>query len=234
MLTPLRTSAPLHTAFLATLLALATSPLQAQSLPSNYHTVLENSDVLVQRVHYGPHEFVPMHDHYAVTTVLVYLNDSGVVEIAHEPKPGDTEPDIIKRPPTHAGAFRIGPAAFERHSVRNLGDVPSDFFRVELKKYPPDALKDQVRGPAPTPPLHDGATTEYKDAHLRIDRLICAALHPCSFSKEPLPSVVISIPTPDELAHDPRLATWLQPNAAWTTTSSRDHAQYLRIVLLQP
>jgi hypothetical protein len=218
-------------------LAATTFTAAAQSptpLPANYKTVLENSDVLVQRVHYGPHEFVPPHDHYAVVTVLVYLNDSGVVELAHDPKPGDTEPDVVKRPPTHTGAFRIGPAAFERHSVRNLGDVPSDFFRVELKKYPPDALKDQVRGPAPTPPLHDGVTTEYKDAHLRIDRIVCKAATLCNVDADPAPSVLITIPTPEELNKDPRLAQWIPAAAHLVITTSNDHAQYLRILLLQP
>ena len=215
------------------LLVLMATGLAAQSLlPPNYKTVLDNPDVLVQRVHYGPHEFIPPHDHYAVVTVLVYLNDSGVVELAHDPKPGDTEPDVVKRPPTHTGAFRIGPAAFERHSVRNLADVSSDFFRVELKKYPADALKDQVRGPAPTPPLHDGVTTEYKDAHLHIDRIICNASTPCSVGTDPAPSVLITIPTPDELAKEPRLERWVKPNEHVVITTSRDHAQYLRILLL--
>jgi hypothetical protein len=217
---------------LATILPLAIASMAAAqtaaSLPSNYKTVLENPDVLVQRVHYGAHEFVPMHDHYAVTTVLVYLNDSGVVEIAHD-GPGA---EVIKRPPTHTGAFRIGPAAFERHSVRNLGDVPSDFFRVELKKYPPDALKEQVRGPAPTPPLHDGVAAEYKDAHLRIDRITCKAAIPCSVDADPAPSVLITIPAPEDLAKDPQLARWVPAGSRIVITTSQDHAQYLRILLL--
>ena len=67
---------------LLTTTALAQSP---QSLPPNYQTILDNPDVLVMRVHYGPHEFVPMHDHSAYPTVYVYLNDSGEVRIDHEP-----------------------------------------------------------------------------------------------------------------------------------------------------
>ena len=53
-------------------------------LPPNYKTTLDNPDVIVMKVHYGPHEFVPMHDHTAFPTVYVYLNDSGEVEIKHE------------------------------------------------------------------------------------------------------------------------------------------------------
>jgi len=55
-------------------------------LPPNYKVILDNESVLVQRVHYGPHELVPLHDHPAVATVYVYLNHSGVVDIAHRPK----------------------------------------------------------------------------------------------------------------------------------------------------
>jgi hypothetical protein len=202
----------------------------AQSLPSNYKTVFENRDVLVQRVHYGPHEFIPMHDHYSVVTVLVYLNDSGVVELAHDGPDAET----VKRPPTHTGAFRIGPATFERHSVRNLGDAPSDFFRVELKTLPLDWLKEQVRGPAPTPPLQDGVTTEYKDARLRVERVVCVANTPCSIDPESAGSVLITIPTPAEFSKEPQLARWIAPGEHVVLTSSRDHAQYLRILTSPP
>jgi hypothetical protein len=35
------------------------------TLPDNYKTIFENQDLLVMHVHYGAHEFVPMHDHSA-------------------------------------------------------------------------------------------------------------------------------------------------------------------------
>ena len=47
--------------------ALAQTP---QPLPKNYQTILDNSDVLVMRVHYGPHEKVPVHNHPAIPTVF--------------------------------------------------------------------------------------------------------------------------------------------------------------------
>ena len=129
-------------------LALLTATALAQSpLPKNYKTILDNHDLLVMRVHYGPHEFVPMHDHSAYPTVFVYLNDSGPVRIDHAPPVAFS----VTRPPTHTGAFRIAPGMIERHSITNLSDLPSDFLRVELKTIPPTDLKEVTRGEVPSP-----------------------------------------------------------------------------------
>jgi hypothetical protein len=123
-------------------------PQTPQPLPPNYKTIFENSDVLVMRVHYGAHEFVPMHDHPSVSTLYVYLSDSGVVDIMHEGPNGLT----VHRPPTHIGAFRIAPGLAERHSVRNVSDTDSDsdFLRVELKRIAlPDLPEAGKHVPAP-------------------------------------------------------------------------------------
>ncbi len=77
-----------------------------QPLPKNYKTILNNHDLLVMRVHYGPHEIVPMHDHSAYPALYVYLNNSGEVRIDHEPPHAFS----VTRPPTHIGAFRLAPA----------------------------------------------------------------------------------------------------------------------------
>lgn len=223
---------PANIAFSALLLLTSAVTAQTAPLPANYQTVLDNPTVLVQRVHYGAKEFVPPHDHYPVVTVLVYLNDSGVVELAHDPKPGDTEPAVIKRPATHTGGWRIGPAAFERHSVRNLGNVPSDFFRVELKQVPHDWLKDQVRGPVPPSKPHPGAATEYTDARIEIQRIGCPALTPCRMPAVAAPSVLIRIPAGEDLSRERVLVHWLDASQPLSLTHSAD-AQYLRILLPQ-
>src|SRR5271154_2724890 len=123
--------------FIALTAALSSVTLSAQTspapLPPNYKTTFQNADVLVMRVHYGAHEFVPMHDHSAYPTLYVYLNDSGEVEIKHEGPDGFT----VTRPPTHTGASRISPGMAERHSVTSHSDTASDFLRVELKHIPP-------------------------------------------------------------------------------------------------
>ena len=157
--------------FFAAGIAAVGSDTQTAPLPKNYKTTLENSDVLVMRVHYGAREFVPMHDHSAYPTVYVYLNDSGEVEIRHE---GD-EP-AVKRPPTHAGAFRVAPGVAERHSVTNLGDVPSEFLRVELKKA---TVPTMFRGSPPAMPLVAGTRVEFQDAALRVERTVCAEKGVC-------------------------------------------------------
>ena len=141
--------------------------------------------MLVMRVHYGAREFVPMHDHSAYPTVYVYLNDSGEVEIRHE---GD-EP-AVKRPPTHAGAFRVAPGVAERHSVTNLGDVPSDFLRVELKKA---SVATMFRGSAPVMPLVAGTRVEFQDAALRVERTVCAETAVCVFPAAGARSLLIAV-----------------------------------------
>jgi len=131
-----------------TLALLTTTALAQSSLPKNYKTILNNHDLLVMRVHYGPHEFVPMHDHSAYPTVFVYLNDSGPVRIDHEPPASFS----VTRLPTHTGAFRIAPGMTERHSITNLSDEPSDFLRVEFKTILPTDLKQVTRGEVPSSP----------------------------------------------------------------------------------
>jgi hypothetical protein len=158
-------------------------------LPPNYKVILDSSDVLVQRVHYGPHEFVPMHDHPAATTVYVYLNDSGVVDITHEGPAGST----VHRPPTHAGAFRISPGNFERHSVQNTSDLPSDFLRIELKNIPPGSITSDFRGPAPGQPYISGTSIVFERPGIRIERIVCASPEDCVIPAEKLPSLIARI-----------------------------------------
>lgn len=178
-------------ASIAACLVLASVSAQAQSLPSNYKTTFENADIIVMHVHYGAHEFVPMHDHSAYPTVYVYLNHSGEVDLKHEGPHAFT----AHRPPTHTGAFRISPGMAERHSVTNLGDVPSDFLRVELKSIPPNDLKKVFRGKAPAKPAIPGTRTEFQDAALKIERTQCPATEPCTIPATGPRSLLVSIGT---------------------------------------
>jgi len=218
-------------------LALLVSSAFAQSpapLPPNYKPILNNADVLVQRVHYGPHEFVPMHDHPAVTTIYVYLNDSGVVDIAHENGP------TLHRPPTHTGAFRVSPGNFERHSVQNTSDLPSDFLRIELKYLPVHSLPAEFRGEAPKEPFHSGTETLYDNPALRVERILCAPTEKCGDQTENAPSVLVLIPlkSTSEPAQNPVI--WLPANedlSAIKNMSAFKDAQepyeILRIILLK-
>ena len=158
-------------------------------LPPNYKTIFENPDVLVMHVHYGAHEFVPMHDHPAVATLYVYLNDAGEVDIIHEGPNAVT----AHRPPTHTGAFRIAPGIAERHSVQSNSDTDSEFLRVEFKRISlsdlPEAGKHVATPATPSP----GTQTDFQNADLRIDRILCATDKPCVPAPTKQRSLLIAI-----------------------------------------
>jgi hypothetical protein len=162
------------------------------AFPNNYRKVLDNPDVTVLRVHYGPHEEVGVHDHSDHPTVYVYLNDSGPVRFVHEP-----ENVILTRPPTHTGAYRVSPGRRERHSLVNLSDRPSDYLRVELKKVPLGTLKREFRGSAPEQ-LVQGTKVEFDDPVLRIERVVCDPGGSCPLPEEDSPSVLVAF-SPSEL-----------------------------------
>ena len=162
-----------------------------KAFPQSYKLVLNSPQFAVLRVHYGPHQKVGMHDHSAFSTVYVYLNDSGPVRFHH---PEEAEPFDAVRPPTHAGAFRVSPGRRERHSVENLGDLPSDYLRVELKQFPPHTIAREFRGRAPKPPLVPGTTVAYAGPQLRIDRIICPSRGDCELPYPNRDVLLIRIP----------------------------------------
>jgi hypothetical protein len=175
-----------------------------------------------------------MHNHSAYPTVYVYLNNSGEVEIAHE---GPKAFKVV-RPPTHAGAFRISPSMAERHSVTNLSDTASDFLRVELKSIPQSDLKEVVRGEVPSP-LSPGTRTEFEDAALKIDRIVCPAASPCSATSTAPRSLLVAI-TPQRIETTAGKRSlrvgdvfWLSGNGDKAPRLSAG-AQSLRIALLYP
>jgi hypothetical protein len=218
-----------------TLALLTTTAVAQSSLPKNYQTILDNPDVLVMRVHYGPHEFVPMHDHSAYPTVYVYLNDSGEVRIDHEPPNAFS----VTRPPTHIGAFRIAPGMKERHSITNLSDLPSDFLRVEIKTLPPTDLKQVTRGEVPSPNL-PGIHTEFDDPALHIDRIICPPTVPCEAAPSssrslliPLTDLKLSPPSAGHHSFSLGEVAWISANTKKPLQLSPG-AQAIRITLLYP
>src|SRR5271155_1209234 len=179
--------------YLALLLLAPVSCLAQQNssaLPPNYKTILENSSFKIIRVHYGPHEKIPVHDHPDTPTVYVYLNHSSPVRISHEE---EAKPFSIVRPPTQKGAFRVSPGRVERHSIENLGDLESDFLRVELLgvRLGDDTL--EFRGPAPDDLSHNLSKTEFSSPRLSIRRIICAEKAPCSIPASSARSVIVAL-----------------------------------------
>ena len=214
----------------------AQNPVSA--FPQNYRLVLDNKDVAVLRVHYGPHETVGIHDHSAYTTVYIYLNDSGPVLFHHK----EAKPFEITRPPTHTGAFRVSPGRIERHTVKNLSDLSSEFVRVELKRMPIRTLRDEFRGPAPDQPLTPGTSTVYQQRPLEVQRTICAPNSGCTLAASLYPSVLIAIQPLTVQVNQENLALTSAQPAAWIPVgassslhnSSTAPVQALRLILRKP
>jgi hypothetical protein len=160
------------------------------ALPPNYKTVLEDRTFRIIRVHYGPHEKVPVHDHPDTPTVYVYLNNSSPVRIVHEE---EKPPFTLVRPPTQKGAFRISPGRLERHSIENLGDLESDFLRVELLglRLGDDTL--EFRGKAPSDLSHNLSAIEFSSPRLSVIRTLCADKSPCSVPASQRASVIVAL-----------------------------------------
>ena len=117
--------------FLTALLLLVSFSAVAQDAvkvdPKHYKVELENNQVRVLRIHYGPHEKSVMHQHPA--SVAVFLTD------------GDskfTTPDG-KTTESH---FKAGQIMWEdagKHLPENTGDKPFELILVELKAGPAPA-----------------------------------------------------------------------------------------------
>jgi hypothetical protein len=145
--------------------------------PANYRLALDNADVRVVKVHYGPHEKLGMHNHSQFPTIYVYLNDSGSVRFSHDEIPAF----IMTRPPVTKGSFRVSPGRVEKHEVENLDDKPSDYLRIELKKLPLNGTLHPVRGAAPAH-LEQGDKEEFSSPELSIHRIVCSVGAPCASS----------------------------------------------------
>lgn len=204
------------------------------TLPNNYRKVLDNPDVTVLRVHYGPHERVAVHDHSDHPTVYVYLSDSGPVRFVHEP-----ENVILTRPPTQTGSYRVSPGRRERHSVVNLSDRPADYLRVELKKVPLGTLKREFRGNA-AQQLVQGTRVEFENPLLRIERVVCEPGTWCPLPEERAASVLVAF-SPSELMEQRRTKPFPEESStAWLPAGKgasvkalgASPAHLLRIVLL--
>jgi hypothetical protein len=216
-----------------TVCALYNIILAAQSpLPANYHTIFHNSDVVVMHVHYGAHEIVPMHDHPAVATLYVYLNNSGQVDIIHE-GPGAV---TAHRAPTQTGAMRLAPGIAERHSVQSNSDKPSDFLRVEFQHLNfPELPEAGRRVPAPAGSV-PGTHVEFEDPSLRITRIICPTDHPCDPISPPGRSLLIAI-TNTVLWTGHKSRSMQSGDVAWsqaTTYSLAQSSQALLVTILKP
>ena len=114
--------------WMATLGLLSAAPVYAQDAvkvdPKHYKVELENDQVRVLRIHYGPGEKSVMHSHPA--SVAVFLTDGSVKF---------TTPDGKSRSATaKAGEVQWEPAG--PHLPENVGAKAFDLILVELKSAP--------------------------------------------------------------------------------------------------
>ena len=173
-------------ALLGTRDALAQDPLVL--LPQAYKLVLENDWVKVVRVHYGPREKLPRHDHTERAAAYVYLNDGGPVLFNHDY--GE-----MTRPATKAGSFRLYKAVKETHEVSNPNDVSSEFLRVEFKTQAVDEETFRGRYYRDANAAAKGFETVQVDhAQLRVTRYVVAPRQTLDVASKPdQPSLLIAI-----------------------------------------
>jgi len=173
--------------FALSLSGAAQNPLD--KLPQNYRLTFENEQVRVLRVHYGPHEKLPVHSHSSNPTVYVYLSDSPPVSFSHH----EDKPFTIVRHPLKAGTFRVSPGRIEVHSVENLGDTPSDFLRIELKKVPLGIENLAQRDNDAFDLSKTSDTVVYSRPQLTIERIICAGYDPCRAGRRNGPALLVAL-----------------------------------------
>jgi quercetin dioxygenase-like cupin family protein len=102
--------------------AFAQDPVKVD--PKHYKVELENDQVRVLRISYGPGEKSVMHEHPA--SVAVFLTDGHVKFTDHDGKSQESSPK--------AGATIWSAAG--KHLPENVGDKPFELILVELKGKP--------------------------------------------------------------------------------------------------
>jgi hypothetical protein len=208
----------------------------AVSLQHNYRTLLNNEQMEVVRVHYGPHEALPVHDHSHYPTVYVYLSNSGPVRFIHE---GES-PYTLMRRPVRKGWFRVSPGRIERHQVANLGSGASDFLRVECKQIPLGKIADEFRYTRNPDLSTTRVTTDYASPEMVIRRYIVVPGREEHIAAQRQGELLIAFTPATVREHgnpDQRMAAgsvlWVKANANFELKPSGVTAHLLAIRLLQ-
>lgn len=163
----------------------------------HYHLVFENQWVRATRVTYAPHDTAPVHNHPPnPVTLYVYVTDGGVLQFNHVT--GFRVPGVvIDRKPVKAGAIRISHGQPETHSVKYLGDEPTEYARIELRTEPLDLPTRDFRLPPYSFAKSSAAEKQFENGQFRIMRVLCEAGQKCPGSEHPDdPAVVIILSGP--------------------------------------
>ena len=171
-----------------------------KAAPDSYKLQFENEFVRVLRVTYAAHAKVPVHDHSRFPAAYVYLSDSGPIRFVHT---GWDEP-ILTRPKTRAGSFRLSPTRFEdeTHAVENLGDLTSEFLRIEIRTEAPERASLNGRFAPFDGNRRSGLDkVEFENSQVRVTRIISGQGGRLSLSAHPRqPSLIVVIAGPGEIS----------------------------------
>jgi hypothetical protein len=160
----------------------------------HYHLLFENDWARASRVTYGPHETAPVHDHPPTpTSIYIYVTAGGEFRFKHITG-FKVSGYTITRPAVQAGAIRFAHSAPETHSVEYLGDVPTEYVRIELRTEAPDIPVRDVRiPPAAMDPAKSGVRKEFENGQIRILRVVCAPGDPCPVSQNPDDPAIVTV-----------------------------------------
>lgn len=208
----------------------------AVSLQHNYQTLMDNGQMQVVHVHYGPHEELPVHNHSRYPTVYVYLSNSGPVRFIHE---GDS-PFTLTRRPVQKGWFRVSPGRIERHQVANLGSGASDLLRVECKQIALGKIAGEFRYTRNPDLTKTRVTTDYASPEMVIRRYIVLPGGVERIAAQPRGELLIAFTAAIVREHenpDQRMAAgsvlWIKANANFELKPASATAHVLAIRLLQ-
>jgi hypothetical protein len=129
--------------------------------------------------------------------------------------------------------YRVSPGRREVHTVENLGDAPSDFLRVELKRIPLGIGNLWHRGNHPFDLTQSSARVEYSRPQLEIERIICAGPEACEVVKRHRASLLVALSA--VASGNSELKTgdvqWLPAGEPVRLSSRNETAHVLRIML---
>lgn len=172
--------------------AFAQDPLKVA--PNAYKLQFENESVKITRVHYGPREKIPLHNHTEYGTAYVYLNDCGPVIFKHI----NEKYTDVTRPETKTGSFRLFRTVKEVHEVENSNDMPSDFLRVEFKTI--EDKKKPLQGKFHREDYlagQDSVKIQFENDQIRATRFSCAQT--CTLPANSREDAIVVLITPAKL-----------------------------------
>jgi hypothetical protein len=199
---------------LLALLLLAQAPLQL--LPKNYTLLYENYTLRILHVLYNRHQKLPTHNHSDRPTIYEFT---------------------ITRQPEKAGTFRISPGRLEKHTVENLGDIPSEFLRIELKQIPLGFQRNSFRSPKIFDLSRAALSTEFSSPAFQIERIVSVG-EPSAIPPDPSPALLIAFSEATvEIAGSPHplqsgKVLWIPPGAPSRINYKDARSAYILRILL--